>query len=125
MEIQKFLIVDDVLSFRLILRQILQKHEGWVVVGDAHNGMEAVERVLELTPDVVLMDVAMPLRNGIEATRQIKQIMPQTRIILFSGHFDEEFRCEGMRAGADAFLYKEDIDTGTLKDVLRDHGNKK
>lgn len=122
MEIQKFLIVDDVPSFRLILRHMLQKHAGWIVVGDAQNGVEAVERVLELTPDVVLMDVAMPLRNGIEATRQIKQILPHIRIILFSGHFDDEFRREGVRAGADAFLYKEDIDTCALEDVLKEHG---
>jgi DNA-binding NarL/FixJ family response regulator len=118
MERLSFLLIDDVATYRDILRQIVQTQPHWFVVGEATNGSEAVQLVLEHAPHVVLMDIDMPVMNGIEATRRIKQLSPETRIILFSGHQDEEFRRESLQSGASFFLVKEDMDATTLPQLI-------
>lgn len=114
----EFVIADDTLSYRRILRQIVLSHPGWLVVGEAADGVEALRLVATYHPHIVLLDVNMPQLNGIEVTRRIKRIAPQTHILVFSGYDDEEFRRESLLAGATFFLRKEELDAEELTAML-------
>jgi YesN/AraC family two-component response regulator len=109
-----FLLADDAISYRQILQQIIHIQPHWSIVGQASNGAEAVQLATQHLPDVALVDVDMPLMSGIEATRLIKNVSPATRVIVFSGHPDQEFHDESLRAGADYYLLKEDLNDSTL-----------
>jgi DNA-binding NarL/FixJ family response regulator len=113
-----FLIVDDSVSYRTLLRQLVQAQGNWSVVGEAADGVEAVKLALRFAPDVVLMDVTLPLMNGIEATRRIKHAAQKTHILVLSGYDEEEFRRESLLAGADYYLRKEDLDVELIKQLV-------
>lgn len=113
-----FLIVDDTVSYRTLLRQLVQSQYNWRVVGEAADGIEAVQLAIRLTPDVVFMDVTLPLMNGIEATRHIKQALQNTHILVLSGYNDEEFRQQSLLAGASYYLQKENLDVELIKQVI-------
>ncbi|HEX6289025.1 MAG TPA: response regulator transcription factor [Herpetosiphonaceae bacterium] len=113
-----FLIVDDTDSYRKLLRQLVQTQCNWAVVGEAADGIEAVRLALRLTPDFVFMDVTLPLLNGIEATRRIKQVLHNTHILVLSGYDDEEFRQQSLLAGASYYLRKEDLDVELIKQFI-------
>ena len=102
----RLLIVDDHRAVRLGLVAYFDAQDGIDVVGDAENGRDAVELCGETHPDVVLMDVRMPVMDGIEATRAIKRAHPETRVILLSAYEQEELIESGARAGAHAFVLK-------------------
>ena len=87
------------------------------IVGEAGNGREAVELASSLTPDVAVMDVAMPELNGIEATRRIATSSPKTRVLALSMHKDSVYVREILRAGARGYLLKDSIDTDLLAAV--------
>ena len=74
--------------------------------GEAGNGKEAIEKALALKPDLVLMDISMPMMNGIEATRQIRQLSPVTKIVIVSLHDNEVITAQAKDAGADAYVVK-------------------
>jgi len=98
------LVVDDSAFMRNLLKQLLEDdHE---VVGEAENGVEAVELYRELDPDVVTMDVVMPIRNGIEATSEIKSIDPNASVIMCTSVGQEEKMREAVEAGADGYITK-------------------
>jgi len=98
------LVVDDSAFMRNLLKQLLEDdHE---VVGEAENGVEAVELYHELDPDVVTMDVVMPIRNGIEATAEIKGDDPDASIIMCTSVGQEEKMREAVKAGADGYITK-------------------
>ncbi|SDY46521.1 chemotaxis protein CheY [Halobellus clavatus] len=98
------LVVDDSAFMRNLLKQLLEDdHE---VVGEAENGVEAVEMYRELDPDVVTMDVVMPIRNGIEATSEIKSIDPDSSVIMCTSVGQEEKMREAVEAGADGYITK-------------------
>lgn len=113
-----YLLVDDSAYYRQILRQMVETHSNWTVVAEADDGAEAIRLASECLPDVVLMDVSMPRMNGIEATRHIKCTAPRTCVIAFSGYHDEEFQRASLRAGADRFLHKEDLDAKSLTRLM-------
>ena len=100
----KVLIADDSRRARLGLRALLALRPEIEIVGEAANGEEALQSVRDGRPDVVLMDVRMPLMDGLEATRQIKGHWPQVRIVVVSLYASH--RAEALAAGADAFLVK-------------------
>jgi len=101
---RKVLVVDDSAFMRNLLKQLLEDdHE---VVGEAENGVEAVEMYRELDPDVVTMDVVMPIRNGIEATSEIKSIDPNSSVIMCTSVGQEEKMREAVEAGADGYITK-------------------
>lgn len=102
----KIFLADDHTIFRQGLRELMGQESDMEVVGEAENGRSAVEKVVKLRPDVVLMDVGMPGLNGIEATRQIGRSVPGTRVIALSMHVDEKFVAEMLRAGARGYLCK-------------------
>lgn len=113
-----FLLVDDSVSYRKILRSIVDSQPAWVVVAEAGDGLAATHLVADLMPDVVLMDANMPIMNGFEAIKEIKQIARSTRIFLFCGHRDEEFRRASFSAGGDYYLEKEDVNQQTLMQLV-------
>jgi len=98
------LLVDDPQLVREGIKQLLE--DNCTVCGEASNGREAIQKVLELKPDVVLMDVSMPEMNGIEATRQIRREAPTTKVILLSMHDSPQVIKLVKEAGADAYVPK-------------------
>lgn len=111
----KILISDDHRLFRQILRTFLQSKTGMLVVGEAENGQVAVRKARELHPDVILMDVSMPVLGGADATRQIKHEFPKTLIIALSNQTEDFYIREMLDAGAADYLVK----SAQLKQIER------
>lgn len=102
----RILLADDHQILREGLRSLLEQHDDIEVVGEANNGREAVELVIKLNPNVVLMDIAMPLLNGLEATRQIKRDCPKTNVLILTVHDDEEYVRQLLAVGAMGYILK-------------------
>jgi two-component system chemotaxis response regulator CheY len=102
----RVLVVDDALYMRTMIRDILNGAGGFEVVGEASNGREAVERFIELEPDLVTMDIVMPELDGIEATREILGRHPAAVIIMCSALGQEALVIESIAAGARDFIIK-------------------
>ncbi len=103
----KLLLVDDQMLFREGLRILLSIQADLEVIGEAGNGEEAVQRALQLRPDVVLMDVHMPVLDGVAATRKLRELLPAARVIVLTTFDDDEYVFEGLRAGAIGYLLKD------------------
>ena len=102
----RIILADDHAVMREGLRALIEKEEGFTVVGEADNGMATIDQVGKTAPHVVIMDVAMPDMNGIEATRKIIAAHPHTNIVAFSGHANRGFVREMLSAGAAAYVLK-------------------
>ena len=100
------LIVDDDEGVRNTLTRILEKDREFRVVGEAGDGSEALELARTLSPDLILMDLAMPRVNGLEATRSIKAERPETKVIIITRYQEDAYRQAAAQSGADAFLPK-------------------
>ena len=100
------LLVDDFAPFRLALRQILERYRDFTVVGEASDGNAALELALALGPQVVVMDVHMPLLGGIEATRRLKRVLPDLYVIGISSNEDADTKTAMKVAGSSGFLSK-------------------
>ncbi|WP_321474298.1 response regulator transcription factor [uncultured Paludibaculum sp.] len=111
------LLADDHSVVRQGFRRILESQSDMEIVGEASNGREAIERATKLSPDVVVMDVAMPELNGIEATRRLMESSPRTRVLALSMHKDAVYVREILRAGARGYLLKDAIDADLLAAV--------
>jgi len=119
----RILVADDHQVVRTGLRTLLESKAGWQVCAEAANGREAVEKAGELHPDVAVLDIGMPLLNGVEATRQIRKVSPGTEILILSMH-DSEHMIQGvLDAGAHGYILKDDADRNLLAAVesLRRH----
>lgn len=103
----KVVIVEDHLLTRIGLKTVLERTEDIRVIGEAENGAIAVELIRQLKPDVVLMDVGMPILDGIEAARQICRENPAQRIIMLTSHDGEEDVCAALSAGAGGYCLKD------------------
>lgn len=101
------LVADDDGLVRSALCAFLDGVEEVEIVGRARNGQEALEMALERRPEVIVMDVSMPLMDGVEATRQILHTLPATRIVILTGHSDRERAESARRAGAVAYVLKD------------------
>jgi DNA-binding NarL/FixJ family response regulator len=99
------------------LRRILQEEPEWEVVAEATDGQEAVIRAVELKPDVVILDIAMPSLNGAEAARQICSMAPGIRILILSMHMEESCVLQSLQAGARGYLLKDSADIDLLRAV--------
>jgi two-component system, NarL family, response regulator LiaR len=114
----KVLIVDDHGVFRNGLKAVINYQADMEVVGEAENGQEAIARARELHPDVILMDVKMPIMDGAEATSRILAEMPDMKILALSIYADDEFMAGMMRAGALGYILK-GCDSEELTDDIR------
>ena len=106
-DVIRVLIVDDHALYRRGLQTVLATEDGIEVVGEAADGVEAVDQAEETLPDVIVMDVGMPKRGGIDACRVIKQRVPSARILMLTSSDDEANLFEAVRAGANGYLLKD------------------
>jgi len=102
----RVLVVDDAIFMRNMIKDIFTQASEFEVVGEATHGLEAVERYRELKPDLVTMDIVMPFKSGIEATREIKKDDPDATIIMCSALGQEQLVMEAIEAGAADFIVK-------------------
>lgn len=114
----RILLVDDQALFREGLSTLLSVHDDLQVVGEASNGQEAIDAVAQLAPDVVLMDLRMPVLNGVAATRQISESAPNSRVIVLTTFDDDDYIFDGLRAGAVGYLLK-DVPSAKLVEAIR------
>ena len=113
----RILLADDHTVVRQGLRKVLEERADWVVVAEAGNGREAVQKAEEAKPDVAILDVAMPLLNGIEATLQIVKRSPATRVLVLTMHSDEAYVNQILKAGATGYLLKDSADVDLIQAV--------
>src|SRR5215472_3290945 len=100
------LVADDVLDWRVRIRSIVQQRPEWQVICEVCDGLQAVEKTAELRPDIVLLDIGMPVLNGIEAGKRIREACPGSRIIFVTQDNDEDVRMLALSTGAEAHVLK-------------------
>lgn len=113
----RILLGDDHTLVRQGVRKIIEEHKHWTVIGEAQDGRELVRQALEKEADLIIVDVAMPLLNGIEATRQIIRKLPAARILMLSMHADEAYIIQALQAGARGYLLKDSADVELVRAV--------
>jgi RNA polymerase sigma factor (sigma-70 family) len=113
----RILLADDHTIVRHGLRKILEENRDWLVVAEAGDGREAVRLAGDLQPDVAILDIGMPLLNGIEATRQIARRAPEVKILILSMHSDEAYIIQALQAGARGYLLKDTADAELIDAV--------
>jgi two-component system, NarL family, response regulator NreC len=113
----RVLLADDHDVVRKGLRYVLERQPEMEVVGEAGNGREAVKLAEEMTPDVIIMDVAMPQLNGIEATAQIIKRNPRTMVIILSMYSDEGYLVRALTAGAKGYILKDSAESDLVRAV--------
>ena len=113
----RILLADDHTLLRQGLRKILQERPDWEVVAEASDGREAVRQTLAVQPDIAILDIGMPLLNGIEATRQIVRRLPDIHVLILSMHANEAYIVQALKAGAKGYLLKDSADTDLIRGV--------
>lgn len=103
---KRIMVVDDNPAIRKILRNILEFTHDWVVCGEGVDGRDGVEKAKALSPDLIVLDVSMPVMNGLDAARILHQVMPDVPLILCSLHADKLLEMEARRAGVTAVFSK-------------------
>jgi DNA-binding NarL/FixJ family response regulator len=119
----RLIVVDDSAVFRRCLRSLLVTHSDMSVVAEAENGLTAIDAVGEHRPDIVLMDISMPVMNGIDATRAITSKHPAIRVIILSMHSDNGMRVAAREAGAARFLMKDCQSKGLIEVIRSTHAS--
>ena len=114
----RILLADDHIMVRDGLRALLDRQQGLVIVADASDGRECIQLAEEHSPDVVMMDIAMPKMNGIEATRRILAANPSTGVVILSMHQDESYVLRSLKAGARGYLLKDSL-RGDVIEAIR------
>ncbi len=120
----RILLADDHAVIRAGLHLLLDRQEGFAVLGEAADGREAVAKAAELRPDVVVLDLAMSNLNGIEATRQICSNQQEAQIVVLSMHSDEEYVLRALKAGARAYVLKESAEADLIAAIRAVHAGK-
>jgi DNA-binding NarL/FixJ family response regulator len=106
--LDRVLVVDDHELWRSHIRAVLQHHPRWVIVGEASNGLEAVQKARDLKPDVIVLDIGLPALNGLEAARQILAVDPDSKVLFFSEHRSPDIVEGALGTGAGGYLLKSD-----------------
>ncbi|TAM82545.1 MAG: response regulator transcription factor [Acidobacteria bacterium] len=106
----RILIVDDQAPIRKALRKFLDEEKGWEVCGEAENGREAIDKSLQLKPDLITLDLSMPVMNGMEAARELRRAFPSVSLVMFTLHRTPHLEQQAYRAGVDAVVGKEDLE---------------
>lgn len=117
MDTLRIVLADDHTLFRQGLRRVLEEQAGWHVIAEASDGAEAVRLALEHEPHMVILDVAMPRLNGVEATRQIKRRLPDVRVLIVSMYSDDVYITQALQAGAQGFVLKDSADADLVRAV--------
>jgi CheY-like chemotaxis protein len=107
---KRILVVDDSADVRRNLCQILID-SGWEVCGEAENGREAIEKASKLRPDIIILDLSMPVMNGLDAARELRKLLPSAQLFLFSAFHTEHLEEIARSAGIDAYIPKPDVET--------------
>jgi DNA-binding NarL/FixJ family response regulator len=115
----KILLVDDNAVVRRALRCSIESQTDWEVAGEAENGKVAIELVQRSSPDIIILDLSMPVMNGLDAARHIKALSPQTRILLFTLHASPQLTEDARRAGINDVLSKADGLGATVLGAVR------
>lgn len=123
MPVLRILIADDHAVVRAGLRTLLESRPGWEVCAESSDGRDAVEKATKLKPDVAVLDIGMPLLNGVEATRRIHAASPSTEILILTMHESDDLVQQVVGAGARAYILKDDADRVLLAavDAVRRH----
>jgi DNA-binding NarL/FixJ family response regulator len=136
----RVLVVDDHAILRDGIRSLLERHEEITVVGEASNGVEALALAEALRPDIVLMDLAMPEMDGLEATRRLRETQPAVKVLILTQHDNQEYIAPALQAGAAGYVLKRSggrevvaairevyergafLEPGVAREILRDYG---
>ncbi len=110
----RVLIAEDHTIVRQGFRKLVEGYDGFEVVGEAEDGLEAIEKAKALLPDIVIMDITMPELNGVEAARQIKKILPEVKIVILTMYADKKYINQALHAGAVCYLDKKSADTDLI-----------
>jgi two-component system, NarL family, response regulator NreC len=113
----RIVLADDHTIVRHGLRLVLERQPDFAVVGEANNGREAIDVVIRESPDVAIVDIAMPLLNGIEAAKRINEERPKTAVVILSMHSDEGYILKALRAGARGYLLKDSAETDLIQAI--------
>ena len=113
----RILLADDHTLVREGLRKIIEGHPGWEVISEAADGRQAVRQALDLKPDLVVLDLAMPNLSGIDAIQQIVRRLPSVRVLVLSMHADEVYVTRALKAGAHGYLLKDSAGNDLLRAV--------
>src|SRR5512141_253914 len=114
----RVLLVDDQPLFRRAIATLIAEQPDFAVVGEAVNGQDALERARALAPDLVVMDIEMPVMNGVEAVRRLRDEMPHIKVVVLTVSEDEDYLFDAVRFGAQGYLLK-DLQPDELYDMLR------
>jgi DNA-binding NarL/FixJ family response regulator len=115
----RILLADDHALIRRGARGLLQSRRGWRVVGEAANGTEAVEKAKKLKPDVAVVDISMPELDGVQVTRQIREAVPNTKVLVLTMHESDQLVQSALEAGAHGYVLKSDL-TESLVEAVKD-----
>jgi two-component system, NarL family, response regulator NreC len=113
----RIVLADDHTIVRHGLRLVLERQPDFAVVGEASNGREAIDVVIRENPDVAVIDIAMPLLNGIEAAKRIAEERVKTAVVILSMHSDESYILKALRAGARGYLLKDSAETDLIQAI--------
>lgn len=113
----KIVLADDHVMFRHGIKQIIKEIDGLDVVGEASDGLELLQLLKKLLPDLIILDISMPNLRGLEAAREIKRLYPNLKILLLTMHKRKEFVRQGLANGVDGFLLKEDADFELIRAI--------
>jgi DNA-binding NarL/FixJ family response regulator len=112
---KRILIVDDSLAIRKMLRETLGCEADWEICGEAANGREGIEKARHLKPDLIVLDLAMPVMNGLEAGRELTRLLPSVPVIMFTSYETTHLRREALAAGIRTIILK----AGSVEPLLR------
>ncbi len=115
MKPMRLLLVDDHEIVRTGLKAVLQPHTEFEIIGEAANGKDAIEKSKSLKPDVVLLDISMPVMNGLEATRHIVKSSPETQVLILTVHDSQSIANDALHAGARGYVLKSDAGRELLR----------
>ena len=110
----RVLLVDDHMVVRIGLRALIDSEPGLTVVGEAENGVEAIDKAHALLPDVIVMDISMPEMDGLEATRRIRNELPECHVLILTVHAQEKYLFPVLKAGGAGYVLKSTVDTELL-----------
>lgn len=120
----RIVLADDHTILRRGLRLVLERERDFTVIGEAANGREAIDLVIRENPEVVVLDIAMPLLNGIEAAKRIHEERLKTAVVILSMHSDEGYILKALRAGAHGYLLKDSAETDLIQAIRAVCGGK-